>query len=91
MVTLEYTIKSKLGIHARPAGYLSRLAKEFEDCDIFCRKADSQKEYDVKNVFAFMGAQFKCGDDVVFKIDSKGKYSESLIKDKLQSLLEKHC
>lgn len=89
MVTLKHTIKNKLGIHVRPAGFLAKFAKEHEDCTIFCREANSSKEYDVKNVLSIMGAQFKCGDDIIFKIDSKEKISGDLIK-KLRELLEKH-
>lgn len=89
MVTLEYTIKNKLGIHARPAGFLAKFAKEHEDCVISCGRVNSSKEYDAKSVLSVMGAQFKCGDDIIFKIDSDEKISEDLVK-KLRELLEKH-
>ena len=30
MISFTYTIKDKLGIHARPAGMLAKVAKEYE-------------------------------------------------------------
>ena len=38
MITFEYTIHDPLGIHARPAGMLAKLAKEYADNTISVEK-----------------------------------------------------
>ena len=38
MITFEYTIHDPLGIHARPAGMLAKLAKEYADNTISLEK-----------------------------------------------------
>ncbi len=61
MNKFEYTIKDKLGIHARPAGMLAKKAKEFESV-ITIRKGE--KEVNAAKIMALMSLGVKCGDNV---------------------------
>ena len=38
MKTFSYTIKDEIGIHARPAGNLAKLAKSFEGTKVIIEK-----------------------------------------------------
>ena len=68
MQTITYTIKDSEGIHARPAGVLVKVAKEFES-SIKMRKDD--KDADCKKIFAVMGLCVKCGETIQIVVDGK--------------------
>ena len=56
-----YSIKNELGIHARPAGLLVKVAEPF--CSAVCvMKGD--KPADAKRLFELMSLTVKCGDNV---------------------------
>lgn len=57
----DYTIKDELGIHARPAGELVKLAKKFES-DI--KITGNGREADAKRIFSVMGLAVKQGQNV---------------------------
>lgn len=61
MNKFEYTIKDKLGIHARPAGMLAKKAKEFESVITICK---GEKEVNAAKIMALMSLGVKCGDNV---------------------------
>ena len=66
MKTFSYTIKDEIGIHARPAGNLAKLAKGFEGTKITIEKGG--KSVDVTKLMMLMGLGVKCGDTVNFTI-----------------------
>ena len=70
MIELEFKVENRGGIHARPAGYLRSLAKEF-DCKILLRKIDSDTDYDVSNVISVMSGNFRYGDNIFVQVISK--------------------
>lgn len=61
MKGFDYTIKDELGIHARPAGELVKLAKKFES-DI--KITGNGREADAKRIFSVMGLAVKQGQAV---------------------------
>ncbi|MBQ7975544.1 MAG: HPr family phosphocarrier protein [Clostridia bacterium] len=61
MQEFNYTIKDEIGIHARPAGVLSKLAKSFESKITVSKDGRS---VDVAKLIALMGMGIKCGDTV---------------------------
>jgi phosphocarrier protein len=79
MKSFSYTIKDKTGIHARPAGFLSRLAKEFES-EILIEK-DGQT-VNASKLIMLMGLGVKCGDTV--KVTIEGKDEQEAEKQMLE-------
>ena len=79
MKSFIYTIKDKTGIHARPAGFLSRLAKEFES-EILIEK-DGQT-VNASKLIMLMGLGVKCGDTV--KVTIEGKDEQEAEKQMLE-------
>lgn len=66
MKEFKYTIKDELGIHARPAGLLVKLATQFKSVitvDTGTKKADAKK------IMAVMGAGAKKGTTVTCSAD----------------------
>ena len=61
MKTFSYTINSKNGMHARPAGALVNAAKEFSS-DIMVTKGD--RDADAKRLFSVMSLGARCGDEL---------------------------
>lgn len=57
-----YTIEDELGIHARPAGLLSKLAKSFPDTLVTVTKGD--KTVKASQLMKLMNMGFKRGDEV---------------------------
>ena len=74
MTKFTYIITDELGIHARPAGQLVKLAKSFS-CDIALEcKGNSA---DLKKLFAVMGLGAKKGDAIVVSCDGEGEADAS--------------
>ena len=66
MIKSEFTINDELGIHARPAGSLAKLAKSL-DSTVIIFKGD--KFADASKLLAVMGLNVKQGDTVTVNID----------------------
>lgn len=66
MKEFRYTVTDELGIHARPAGLLSKKAAGFESKVTL---AAGGKEVDAKRVLGVMGLGAKKGMEVVIKAD----------------------
>ena len=66
MKTFTYTIQDAVGIHARPAGLLAKLAKEFSSTVLLEK---GEKSVNVTKLMMLMGMGIKCGDTVTFKIE----------------------
>ena len=67
MKNFSYTIKDAVGIHARPAGNLTKLAKGFAGTKISIEKGG--KSVDVTKLMMLMGLGVKCGDTVNFTVE----------------------
>ena len=68
MKSFEFTVKDELGIHARPAGMLTKEAKKYKST-ILLKKGD--KEVNVLKLMALMGLGVKCGETVTVTIDGE--------------------
>lgn len=66
----EYTltVKSPLGMHARPAGRLVKLSKAFHSTIQLTR---GDKTVDVKHILAVMGMGVKQGDTISFTVSGE--------------------
>lgn len=62
MKEFTYTIEDELGIHARPAGLLSKLAKSFPDTLVTVSKGD--KTVKASQLMKLMNMGIKKGDQV---------------------------
>ena len=67
MKEFEFVIGDPLGIHARPAGQLVRLAQEFES-DITVTLERSGKNASLKRLLAVMGLGAKGGDRLFLQV-----------------------
>ena len=68
MKTFDFTVKEPLGIHARPAGMLTKEAKKYKST-ILLKKGD--KEVNVLKLMALMGLGVKCGETVTVTIEGE--------------------
>lgn len=66
MKEFKYVITDPQGIHARPAGELVKIAKEFT-CAINLIK--DGKSGDCKKIFGLMGLGVKKGNEIVFTFE----------------------
>lgn len=82
MKTFTYTIKDELGIHARPAGLLTKTAKSY-DSEITITK-DGKCVLCTK-LMALMALGVKCGDTVTITINGS---DEEAAEQGIKSFLE---
>ena len=68
MKTFTYTVKDELGIHARPAGLIAKLAKSFASEVTIENKG---KSVNATKLMMLMGMGVKCGDTVNFTIEGE--------------------
>ena len=68
MKEFKYVVTDNEGIHARPAGELVKLAKEFTSSVTISKDG---KSGDCKKIFAIMGLGIKGGMEVVLKFDGE--------------------
>ncbi|MBQ9744137.1 MAG: HPr family phosphocarrier protein [Clostridia bacterium] len=74
MITFSYTIKDKLGIHARPAGMLAKVAKEYKS-DIYIEKGE--KRALATKIIAIMGMGIHYGNTVTITVDGEDEAEAS--------------
>lgn len=79
MKSFKYVIKDSTGIHARPAGLLSKLAKSFES---ECIIEKDEKKVNLTKLMMLMGLGVKCGDSVTVTVSGSDeeKAAEALEK-----------
>ncbi len=89
MQEFKYTIKDELGIHARPAGLLVKLAAPFKSTitvDTGSKKADAKK------IMALMGAGAKKGTNVTCSAEGPDEVEASSLKRIYRCVIsEAHC
>lgn len=66
MKEFTYTVKDKVGIHARPAGMLVKLVKKYSS-DVYMEKGDKRIKAD--RLIAIMNMGIKNGDSVTVTIE----------------------
>ena len=81
MKEFSYIVKSKNGIHARPAGKIVNLAKGFNST---IKIYNNQREADAKRLLSIMGLGATYGTTLVFKIEGK---DENEAENEMLSLL----
>ena len=69
MISFEYTVTEPVGIHARPAGMLSREAKKYKSAICVVNKAG--KSANVLRLMALMGLGVKCGETVTVTVEGE--------------------
>ncbi len=85
MRTFSYTIQDELGLHARPAGMLAKIAKSFES-EITIAKGE--KSVVCTRLMALMGLGIQCGDTVTVTVNgSDEEAAEQEIKAFLKANL----
>lgn len=73
MIKFDYTIKDELGIHARPAGSIAKIAKNLNsEITIF----NGMKFASASKLMALMGLNVKHGDTITVTIEG-GDEAES--------------
>ncbi|MBQ4354319.1 MAG: HPr family phosphocarrier protein [Clostridia bacterium] len=66
-MTFSYTIRDALGIHARPAGQLAKLAKAYEGTAVTIAKGEKSAQAD--RLLALMGLGIRHGDTVTVTVE----------------------
>lgn len=79
MKSFTYVIKDETGIHARPAGVLSKLAKQFSS-EIIIEK--DKRSVNATKLMMLMGLGIKCGDTVTVTVsgDDEEKAFEAVFE-----------
>ena len=75
MKKISYTVQDALGLHARPAGLLAKLAKEYPDASITVTK--NGKTVKATQLIMLMGMCVKCGDTI--EVAAEGPAEEKAI------------
>lgn len=76
MKSIDVVIQDKEGLHARPAGLLSKAAKGFASTVTMTKNG---KTADMKKIFGIMGLAVKCGETVTIACDGPDE-DEALAK-----------
>lgn len=85
MRTFEYTIKDKLGIHARPAGLLVNAVRALNSEVAVTKGA---KTVGGAKLIALMGLGVKCGDTITVTVSGGDeRASENALKEFLEKNL----
>lgn len=84
MKSFNYIIKDETGIHARPAGLLSKLAKSFKS---ECVLEKGEKKVNLEKLMQLMGLGIKQGDNI--KITVNGEDEEEAF-EKIKSFFEEN-
>lgn len=68
MKTFTYTITDEVGIHARPAGMLAKLAKDYQS-EILIEKEG--KSVNATKLMMLMGMGIKCGETITVSVNGE--------------------
>lgn len=67
MKSFTYTVKEAEGIHARPAGILTKACKAMAPNKVTITKGS--KTADCTKIFGVMGLGVKCGEEITFAVE----------------------
>ena len=76
MKQFQYTIKDELGVHARPAGLLVKLAKQYTSAITIEKNG---KTCDMRKLMAVMGMGIRQGETITVSCDGEGE-AEAIMK-----------
>lgn len=82
MKKFEYVIKDELGIHARPAGLLTKEAKKYESKIVLTKDG---KRVEATKLIAVMGMAIKCGQSIEVEISGS---DEDIAFDGMKAFFE---
>ncbi len=68
MTVFEYTVKDKIGLHARPAGMIAKKAAQFKSA-ITLTNLENAKSADAKKLFALMNLMVKYDNKIRITCD----------------------
>ena len=77
MQQFNFTVKDPMGIHARPAGIIAKMAKPYADTTITITKGD--KTVKASQLMKLMSLAVKSGDEVV--VAAEGPAEEAAIAE----------
>ena len=69
MKEFQYTIKDSCGIHARPAGLLAKMAKNYGGT---AKLSCNGKDCEIKKLMALMSMGVKRGETVTVSVEGEG-------------------
>lgn len=84
MKTFDYTIKDKLGIHARPAGLLVKFVSKFKS-EVIIKSGDKKAEG--KRLFALLGLGVKQNDKITVSVEGK---DEEVAANKIEEFFKEN-
>lgn len=84
MISFNYKIMNKTGLHARPAGLLVKTA---QGCSSEISIANKEKKADAKRLFAVIGLNTKAGDILSFSISGKDEEKD---REKIESFCKEY-
>ena len=67
MTEFKYLIQDPIGIHARPAGLLAKLAKSFEGTTVYLTKGENTVK--ASQLMKLMNLGVKAGDEVTIGVE----------------------
>lgn len=86
MVEIVAHVKSKYGIHARPAAAISNEARRFYDTKIILINPDKRDtELNAKDLLAVLSINRKCGDPIIIRAYGK---DEQIAVDSIAKVIE---
>ncbi|HNW61159.1 MAG TPA: HPr family phosphocarrier protein [bacterium] len=72
MIEKRLTIKNKLGIHARPAGQLVKLASHYKSAIYISR---NRTEVNAKSIMGVLMLEAGHGSEIVIRVDGEDEFS----------------
>lgn len=84
MKTFQYTIKEELGMHARAAGVILQLAKEFKSSIVIANKG---KQGDLKKLLSVIDLDIQHGDTVTVTVEGS---DEDVAAEEMQAFFEEN-
>lgn len=84
MITFTYVIKDEMGIHARPAGQLVKLASGLSSAVTLGK---GNKKGDARKIFAVMGLGIKCGEEMTVTVEGEKEAEDA---EKIREFLEQN-
>ena len=84
MKQFTYTVKDELGVHARPAGLLVKLAKKYSS-KVTLEK--NGKTCDMRKLMAVMGLGIKQGETITVTVDGE---DEATAADEIATFLSEN-
>lgn len=85
VLTEEFTINNKTGLHARPAGEVAMWAQSFKDNDIFLLK--NNKQANAKSVVEILGLSIEYNDKIQVKVSGNKAAS---VAEKMKDFISKN-